>query len=140
MIVNKFYLEWPDNTLQTHYRTFRLDRCTLGYDLWLCTLRFARKLQCTGRNTYYERTPCLMDNPDFVHIQVDTRCKDHRYTRADKCKRRRDISRWLRTEMDYKDLVVQVQLQILLFILNVNISAFKGLTIQNIIFSCFVII
>jgi len=59
-----------------------------------------------------------MDNPDFVHIQVDMRCKDHRYIRADRCKRRRDISRWLHTGMDYKDLVVQVQLQILLSILN----------------------
>lgn len=48
---------------------------------------------------------CLMDSLDFVRIRVDMRRKDHRDTRVDKYRRRRDISHWLRTEMDYKDLV-----------------------------------
>lgn len=51
-----------------------------------------------------------MDSLDFVRIRVDTQCKDHRDIQVNKCRRRCDIQRWLRMGMDYKDLVVQVQL------------------------------
>lgn len=99
-----------------HCRTFRQDKRTSGYDLLLCTLRFARKLRYMGRNICYERRLCLTGNLDFARIRVDMRYKDHLDTRADRYKCRHGTSHWLRMGMDYKDLVVQ--LQILLLILN----------------------
>lgn len=99
-----------------HYRTFRQDKRTSGYDLLLCTLRFARKLRYMGRNICYERRLCLTGNLDFVRIRVDMRRKDHQDTRADRYTCRHDTPHWLHMGMDYKDLVVQ--LQILLFISN----------------------
>lgn len=112
----QIYLELLDNTQQMHCQTFRPDKRTLGYDLLLCILRFVHKLRYMDRSICCERKLCLTGNLDFVRIRVDMRYKDHRDTRVDRYRCHHGTPRWLRMGMDYKDLVVQ--LQILLFILN----------------------
>lgn len=65
-----------------------------------------------GQSTCYERRLCLTGNLGFARIRVDMRYKDHHNVRADRHMDRQDTSHWLRMGMDYKDLVVQLQISL----------------------------